>query len=197
MRTMCAVVVLAALVACSDGPTVRVVQSGAEVRGNRIGAAASVVVDDAPRGPVDLGLRFVDADGVTVGSAKAFVPSCGRGRTCPWGAAFPGTAIGRRWRDVADVRITILRAPRGGRTSAPVRFGVRRGADGTIRGRAPVDQGIVHVVSVVRGVPVFGAYQEVTPSAGRDVSVTRDAMPARDGERLVAFVYPGPVRFGD
>lgn len=181
--------------------SVSVAKSGFYVFEDRFSAAA-LIVNDSKRfaGDVRLRLTFYNRQEDVLGTVRDSLPYCPADSRCWWARSYsiPGE-ITRQWRSISRLHVEIVRAPaREAAGKSILAFRVHRGGDGTVRGRAPGNEGLVYIIGLSDGKPRSGIFVNIAEEDGlpRRISVPEGFLPAIAGERLRAVMYDVEFEFG-
>jgi hypothetical protein len=181
-------IVLAALLttACAGGgpdPRARVVTQDFEIHGERVGAGAAVVLDDAPHlRDIALRIRFFAGDEV-VRTEHDEIPFCPA--ICQWGSSYVIEDPDERSIDRVSITVESTGAERGGDVTW---------LDSHVRGDRVETQldgkrGRGSIIALRDGQPIFGVPFETREGERRKLRVPADDFPDNDG--LITVFYAG------
>jgi hypothetical protein len=203
-RSVALTFVTLAIAACgtdgaAPGPSVPpasaayVVRSGFSIRDEQIGTGALVRVR-GQRAVREIRLRVsMFANGRRVTVERAELPYCPPSTDCLWAEALFGEHLGRNWRDVDRVRVEVVGD--GGRMTGSHEVGrldlEEQEAHVTVTPEG--EEGTAYLVALRDSAPAFGVSFFVGDGDRRPLRYSQTLFPRRQGDRVVAVFYPGPV----
>jgi hypothetical protein len=184
MKRLAAAVLLIAA-ACAS-PDAHVARTGFTRRGALVGTGA-IVRTNSPMRDIEVTATFF-AKSRKVRAERDRLPFCPAHTDCLWGQQLFTESVGT----VDRVEVTVTGARRAKSVPEPRRLRVRTRRTETIV-EPDGTEGTVYLVAIDVGVPKLGRSSFVRRGERVPLHFSPALFPIREGERVVAFLYPGRV----
>lgn len=185
MRRLAALALLAAA-SCTSSTEAAVVRSGFSVRDGLVGTGA-IVRSERPVRDIELRVSFY-RDGKELRTERDRIPFCPRSTDCTWGQQTFADTLG----EVDRIEVAVTGAKPVASTPALRVLRTRTTGRDTIVSPNGIE-GTVYLVAFDAGVPKLGRSFFVRTGERNPLHFSRTLFPRGQGDRVGAFLYPGPV----
>ena len=186
MRRLAALAVLVAASCASPSGGTVVVRSDFTARAGLVGAGA-IVRSQRPVVDVELSVSFY-RDGKRVRVERDRIPFCPRSTDCPWAQQTLDESLG----EIDRIEVLVTGAKPVASTPTVHVLRVRTTGRGTTVMPAGIE-GTVYLVAFDSQVPTLGRSFFVRDGERDPLHFSEMLFPRRREERVVAYLYPGPV----